>query len=248
MNKKKFFKSRQFSIRRTLDSEEEKLKKRSIFLGTLTFLLAIGIVIWGIPLLAKLAAFLDKLKPSSQVQNEKKEDQIPPFPPRFSYVPEATNSAVIFLSGFSEKQSQVEIYLNEDLLAKTVANESGEFFIEKIPLVEGKNSLYAIAIDEAGNRGEPSEKEVIIYDNSPPELIIESPSNQTTVYESIIEIKGKTESEAKVTVNDHLVLTESDGSFSYKYELAAGRNEINIIAKDPAGNKKEEKLIITYRP
>jgi WD40 repeat protein len=248
MNQKKFFRTRRLPSKKNTDFEEEKLKKRSIFLGVLTLILGAGIIIWGVPLLVRLASFLDNLKSSSQNQDAGKEDQIPPLPPRFSYIPEATNSATISLTGFSEKGSQVKIYVDDELLVETNADEEGEFSVEKIFLNEDKNTIYGIAIDEAGNNSEPSEKATIVFDNQPPQLTIESPADRETLYEPTVEIKGKTDPEAKLTVNDHLVLLESDGAFSYRYELATGGNEINIISQDPAGNKTEKKLTITYHP
>lgn len=241
-------KSRRFRfVRREGIDQEAKIRKRAILFGFLTLILLVVIVFWGIPFLIRFAAFLGEVRQTTE--SEVVEDKIPPSSPQFSAVPEATNSAVINLSGFSEPNSKVEIYLNDKLVAETQANQDGEIQVEKIFLRKGKNILYAVAIDEAKNKSEPSETIEILFDDEPPELEIISPADNETVYEQKIEIKGKTESDQiKVTVNDHLVLLEKEGEFTYAYELAEGKNEIEIVAEDPAGNKTEKKITITYKP
>lgn len=241
-------KPRKFRFVRRGESEQEaKIQKRAILFGFLTLILLVAIALWGIPFLIRFAAFLGEVRQTTE--SEVTEDKIPPPSPQFSAIPEATNSALINLSGFSEPNSKVKIYLNDQLVAETQADQNGEIQIEKIHLQKGKNVLYAVAIDEARNESEPSEAIEILFDDKPPNLEISSPADNETVYDQKIEIKGETESDQiKVTVNDHLVLVEKEGKFTYTYELAEGENKINIIAEDPAGNKTEKTLTVTYKP
>ena len=85
--------------------------------------------------------------------------------------------------------------------------------------------------------------------DQPPDLEINQPGENETVYQSNLEIKGKTESsEIKITVNDRLVVLEKEGEFNYLYELSEGENLIKVIAQDSAGNETEKELAVTYRP
>ncbi len=249
MDRKRLFKAKDRRITRGYNksTEEEKFRKRTIFFGGLTLLLGLAIVVWGIPFFIRLAELLDEKKnvSDSQVLNE---DLIPPVPPRFAYVPEATNSASIPLIGYSEKNSSVEVFLNDELAVKTEADEEGEFNIEKIFLDPGENSLYSYAIDESGNTSDKSGLYSIIFDNIKPELEIEAPSGNETVYEQNLQIKGKSEPNARITVNGSLVLPDSDGNFIFDYELATDKNEISIIAQDSAGNVVSKNFTITYHP
>jgi len=217
-----------------------------MFFGALTLLFAGALVVWGIPFFVRLADFLGQAKNKSQEQAASREDQIPPLPPRFVFIPEATNSASIPLKGFSERGSQVQLYLNNKMVAETDTDEEGEFSLEKIILSLGENNIKAKAIDKAGNESELSAKSLIVYDNKPPILEMESPEDGSTIYDQTIEIKGKTDPDAKVTVNEHLVIVESDGNFVYQFEMAEGKNDIQILAQDLAGNKTEKKLTVTY--
>jgi len=244
--RKKSFVSRRFTAREKL-AEEKKSRRLAIFLGIVTLLVIVGLIFWGIPLLIHLASFLNTIEKSEPEQSL--EDTIPPVPPQFAAVPEATYTATIKIGGSSEPESKVEIYLNDKLLLVTEANGEGKFEVEKIPLQEGENLLSALAIDAAGNKSTSSEKVKVVFDNKPPELEIIEPENEAVVYEQKVEIKGKVESEdIRVTVNDHLVVIEKEGSFAYPFELQEGKNEVTIIAEDLAGNKTEKKLEITYRP
>ncbi len=158
-------------------------------------------------------------------------------------------SAYIKINGSSEPESKVEIYLNQQLILDTEADEEGEFQVAKINLDKGINYLSAKALDKAGNESETSQEIKIAYDDQPPTIEINQPGEEETVYQQSLEIKGKTESdEIKITVNDHLVVLEKEGEFNYLYELSEGKNSIKIVAQDLAGNQTEKDLSITYSP
>ena len=85
MDRKRLFKIKDKRITQgyNRNSEEDKVRKKTIFFGGLTLLLGLAIVIWGIPFFIRLAELLDEKKnvSDSQVLNE---DVIPPVPPRFA--------------------------------------------------------------------------------------------------------------------------------------------------------------------
>jgi len=224
---------------------ENKSKRMAVVLGLLTLIFITIIILWGIPILANLAGFLGELKNSEQPTVS--EDTIPPVPPRFAAVPEATNSAVTNIDGSSEPKSRIDIYLNNELLVTTEADEEGEFHLEKVSLKRGENTLSAFAFDNAENQSNSSEEIKIIFDDTPPDLEISQPKEEETVYEQKIEIRGKTESEEiRITINEHLVMVEKEGNFIYPFELTEGENKIKIAAEDLAGNKTEKELSIVY--
>jgi hypothetical protein len=235
---------RSFVVRRETITDEKRTRNRAIFLGFLTLLLIIVLALWGVPFLIRFASFLGDIK----TENEPvvADDTIPPLPPQFSFVPEATNSSILVISGFAEQGADVEVYFNDELLTETRADENGEFQIEKISLNIGKNDLFALATDEAGNLSDKSKVLEVIYDNEPPNLDIQYPEDGLTVYEQQLEIRGVTEPEAKVTINDYLVMTESDGIFSHIVDLSEGDNQIVIVSEDIAGNKTEKTLTVNY--
>lgn len=242
--KKRFYRQKKFQVKTSL-SEEEKIRRRAIVFGLLTIAFGTAIIIWGIPLFVRLVVTLSNIK--SETEEVINEDVIPPPVPRLSFVPEATNSAILSISGFTEPGSRVKIKFNGEEF-NTEADEEGKFLIEKLTLEQGKNEISAQAIDKAGNESDYSEPLEIIYDNDPPKLEIESPQDGSAVEEQNIEIKGKAEPEARVLVNDHLVIVDEEGKFVTKLILREGGNEITVVAQDRAGNKTEKKISVTYLP
>lgn len=72
------------------------------------------------------------------------------------------------------------------------------------------------------------------------ELTVDIPDNLVTDKESLL-VKGKTNRDAKVTINDIEVLVSSSGYFAKIINLKQGENLIVVRAFDSAGNSKEIK-------
>lgn len=233
-----------FRVRKRL-TEEDRIRNRAIVFGLLTVILAVVFVIWGFPLFVRVVGFLGDLK--SRSEENLVGDTIPPIAPRISYIPEATNSATMPLSGFTEPNVKVVVSFNQEII-ETSANEEGNFSVEKIILTEGENSLSLWAEDEAENKSEATEVFEIIYDIQPPDLNIEFPQNKVALEEQNIEVKGQTEPSARVLVNDHVVIIDEVGGFVENLTLREGGNEIVIIAQDNAGNETKESISVTYLP
>lgn len=66
---------------------------------------------------------------------------------------------------------------------------------------------------------------------SPPDLIIVYPEDNLVTASTNIEIQGKTEIEAEVTVNNELVLTDKQGYFKKEISLNNGVNTVHITSK-----------------
>jgi len=234
-----------FSSRKRSLSEEDEIRRRAIIFGILTILLAAAIIFWGVPLFIKLVGFLGDLK--SEKEGVAEEDVIPPPVPRLPYIPEATNSAILSVSGFTEPKAKVTVNFNQEAIG-TEADEDGNFSLKKLTLSKGTNTLSFWATDEAGNQSEETDAFEIIYDTQPPDLEIQSPENNQAVEEQTIEVKGRTETDARVLVNDHVVIVGKEGEFSTKVTLKEGGNEIVVLAQDKAGNQEEKKINVTYLP
>lgn len=75
-----------------------------------------------------------------------------------------------------------------------------------------------------------------------PVLEIESPKNQTVVTEKRIDVLGKTDPDATVTVQGVSVLVRSDGKFFDQVNLEPGVNTITIVATSRIGKTKTATL------
>lgn len=65
----------------------------------------------------------------------------------------------------------------------------------------------------------------------PPDLIITHPVGNLLITDNYIDIKGWTEAETEVKINDSLVLSDDGGHFSQTVNLKKGLNTITITAK-----------------
>jgi len=71
--------------------------------------------------------------------------------------------------------------------------------------------------------------------NQPPGLSVDSPFNQLVVHERRVDILGKTDPDATVTVNGINVLVRGDGKFFDQIQLDSGVNKITIVATSRFG-------------
>ncbi len=70
--------------------------------------------------------------------------------------------------------------------------------------------------------------------NQPPNLVVSWP-NENTLVSDVIELNGKTNSEATVRINQDLVVVDLEGNFSKKIPLKQGETKITIESKSPSG-------------
>jgi cytoskeletal protein RodZ len=69
----------------------------------------------------------------------------------------------------------------------------------------------------------------------PPVLFIDSPSDQAVVAEKRIEVFGKTDPDATLTINGISVIVRADGKFFDQIALEGGVNKLTIIATSRLG-------------
>lgn len=224
--------------------------------GVLLLILSIGLFLFllfgGIPLLIQFAALVGNLKsPSVPIAQE---DKTPPVPPSFNPpLPEYTQSEKIIVTGRAEAGSTLKVYKNDIKIKEILIDDSSKFSLE-IPIDKGENTIWATATDSAGNESGLSSSFRVIYGKEPPKLNITRPSDNEAFYDpdKTITVEGnierKEDIDIKVTVNDRLTIVGSDGKFSVKVNLSEGQNTLTVTAEDPAGNKTEKTLTVSYTP
>ncbi len=75
--------------------------------------------------------------------------------------------------------------------------------------------------------------------NHPPKLIVNWPQ-----YSQIVEIKGTTNIESTVTINQDQVVVDQDGNFAKKMELSTSEAKIVVQSTSPAGKSTVEEKIL----
>lgn len=204
-------------------------------------------VMFGIPVLVKLAVFIGDM--NSVRQGGGKTDLIPPAPPIVEISYTATNSAVQNIGGYSEGGARVVVTRNSKPLGSVEAGEDGRFEVTSVRLDEGDNVFAAVAVDPAGNKSGESQTVNLKYLADPPKLDVDSPADGVEVTGSNrLEVVGKTDSGARLTINDRWVSVNASGEFKWQFTLVAGENRLKIAATDGAGNRAEKELVVNYKP
>jgi DNA-binding beta-propeller fold protein YncE len=86
---------------------------------------------------------------------------------------------------------------------------------------------------------------VMEKDTTPPELEIGVVPG--VVYTEELTIRGLTEAQALVTINDELVSLNDNGTFIHTIKLKKGENLIVVIAKDLAGNETRQEFTVSFK-
>jgi len=226
-------------------TEEKRNIRTAVLLGGFTIVLIFGVFIFGLPTVAKFAAFLADLRKSGEPVEIN--DTTPPAPPRFDPLPEATNKMSVEVLGESEPGATVILIFNGEN-EEVVANNEGSFR-RTFELNKGENTLRASAKDSSGNESQKTDAVSIIFDDDEPSLEISSPSDGSSFFGSKqrqLVIEGSTDPGSSLSINDRFVLVEEDGSFAFATTLSEGENTFNLKALDKAGNQTEKSFKVTF--
>jgi len=233
--------------RSRLTTQLENKTKRNL---TITIIAIVVIVIllvqFGVPLLTSISYMIA----GSKNNEEAIQKTAYIAPPTLDNTFDATNSARVTIAGSSIAKASIELFVNNNKIDSTQVGNTNTFEFENIALKQGKNTLKARVLSENNQTSEFSNEISIVYLHKAPELSIESPSDgqEFSKENKTIEVKGKTESGTKITVNDFWAIVHDTGDYSYTLVLKDGDNQIKVIATDEGGNKTEKLLQVKYNP
>lgn len=235
----------EFKRSRLKRNTEEQVTRKTVFLGLLTVVLSVLILSYGLPVLIKFSVFLGEGKSKKADQTEEK--ILPPLAPRLIVPYEATNSSEIKISGFAEKLVKVELFKGEVSIGETMVTEEGEFVFNHIKLDEGNNDFNAVASTEEAGSGDGSKTITVVYDKVAPKLELTNPSEESlTVDSADFDIIGVTDLGSSVSINNRIASVDNSGNFKLKWQLNMGKNDLEVISTDAAGNQTKKKISITY--
>ena len=226
--------------------EENRNLQKSVWL-VLAIVGIMGLLaVYGLPLLVRSAVWFGNMRANSS--NRDKSDLIPPGPPFLIITYTATNSAQLLIRGTAEPKSSVFFTLNFQPAGKTGVGDEGVFEYDGIILDEGNNAISAVAVDEEGNRSQPSKPLGVWYANKAPDLTVDTPVDGQKFFgsNSRIEIKGVVALQTKLTINNRIMIVGGDGKFSTFYGLTEGENTLVFQAEDQAGNQTRKEIKVSY--
>ena len=151
-----------------------------------------------------------------------------------------TNTPNITVTGSTEANATVEVFVNGMSAGNTRADLNGSFTILVNLTIDGEYTIFAIATDEAGHTGDNSNAVNVTLDTIPPNppTLDPLPSLVNTLK---ITVSGTSEvgTTVEVFVNDvssATTTTDSEGKFSVLVDLKDRYNNITARATDEAGN------------
>jgi len=234
----------EFKRSRLERKKDEQVTKKTVFLGFLTVLIFVLVIVFGLPLLIKFSILLGNTKSQKDTASE---NIVPPLAPRLIIPFEATSSGKIKIDGFAESGSVVELLKNDESIGKTEVSTDGNFSFENIELNEGENNFSAIATKDVGGSSDVSKVASVLFDVQPPQLTMSNPSEDSlTVDSADFDIIGKSEKGVNVTINGKVATVDADGNFKLKIQLNSGKNDIEVVIKDTALNETRKTVSITY--
>ena len=233
--------------RSRLSKKSERKSTQTLVLSVLGIAAVLFLLFrYGIPLISDASFLFGRVTSSPKTDDSSKKDEDKHVPsPDLDSLPKATKEQNITITGTSLSSLKVSIYLNGSKDNETEVSDDGTFEFS-VELSERDNIIKAKAFNDKGE-SDFSDSVSINYKKSGPELSIDSPSDNADLKgQNPIEVKGKTDPDVTVTINDFQAVTSSDGTYSYLLTLKGGGNEIKAIAVDLAGNKTEKIIRVNY--
>ena len=135
-------------------------------------------------------------------------------------------------------------------MTETIADKEGRFVFSDVNLRVGENEIYTVAGDDKGNTSDRSNVFVVSFDQSAPQLTVETPSESDRFFDNDnpITVAGQAEAEVTVKINGRIVKAGDDGSFTTQLTLEEGDNQIEVLAVDRAENETVKLVTVNYTP
>lgn len=215
------------------------------------FIIAIIILIFvafqfGPGILNLIAQFTGSKTTINNITNEENTLEAP----FIDSIPEATDSAVINISGSSTySDAQVELYVNDDLSDTTPLSADQKFTFTNVRLTEGQNIIKA-RVKKGSETSTYTRSYYVSYSQGTPKLEITSPSDNQEFKrgDQTIIVQGTTDPENIVTVNGFRAIVDSSGNFTYNLNLSEGDNNLEIKAQNKSGKTTDKKIKVSFRP
>ncbi len=234
------------SRRSRLSLRTERKTRKTIILTSLGILIIVILLVkFGTNILVGFSVFLagnaNSLPSGSKNLNS---DYI--TPPTLNPLPLATNSAQIVIAGKAEKQEKIILYINDNILDNTVADNNGIFSFSQT-LTQGESRI-KVKAEKDNKSSDFSSTYLVSFKNNAPSLTVDSPSDGQSFSkdQNSVSVTGKTDSNTTVTVNGFWAIINENNTYSYTLPLQNGENQIKVVSTDLAGNKTEKNLKVNY--
>jgi|GEM_PF-5751939 len=165
-----------------------------------------------------------------------------PKPPslQVNWPAQAVNRAEARVSGQVGPGGTATLYLN----GKRVAGSFTGRFDAPLTLVPGMNRLKVVA---AAANGDTAQQEAnVLLDDIAPELRVSNLQTGATLSAAPFTIRGTVEPGAALVLNGTPVSVQADGSFAAVLRPVTGSTQVELVARDKAGNTKTFRATVTF--
>ncbi|KKQ24024.1 MAG: Polymorphic outer membrane protein [Candidatus Roizmanbacteria bacterium GW2011_GWC2_37_13] len=162
-------------------------------------------------------------------------------------IPTATNSAKFIISGSVINYEKLAFFLNGEKVKEIDLKSSDNFSEEIGDLEKGSNKVYIKASSSDNKSKKTTNTYSVLFKEEKPKLDITQPKDKETISQSEILLKGLTDKEVFIRVNDLPVVVDAVGNFQTNIRLKEGENLIEIVASDIAGNIETKNLNVIYQ-
>ena len=164
-------------------------------------------------------------------------------PPTLDVADQSTANPSFSVAGTAATGAQVRIYVNgTEQVTLNVAQDGT--FTGLVTLVEGQNSVHAVAFNQFSTSG-PSQTATVTLDTIPPVITLTEPisGNRISAYPVF---KGSINELATLTIAGQLINIAADNTFSHgPVTLTEGANSLSMVATDTAGNQGNQSINLT---
>lgn len=202
-------------------------------------------IFFGVKLLVNFSLFVEKKNDVSANEQSNNEIMVAPI---LDPIVSATNSASIDVTGIAGSGDYVTLYVNGKQLKKADIKDDNTFAFRDVDLDKGDNIIKAKAFNDDKKESKFSDSESVTYSNKQPSLSVDFPSDGETYHKdnNPLQVRGKTDKNVRVTINDFWAMVNDDGNYYYNLPLQNGDNQITVVATDDAGNKTTKSLKVSF--
>ncbi|MBI4092058.1 MAG: hypothetical protein HY427_02535 [Candidatus Levybacteria bacterium] len=233
-----------------LSRRSEKHNRKQLYASVIGIVVVIFVVLnFGPLLISGFGGFIDTLTgKSKQVTSFQSDADLQP--PQLDPLPQGTTEELIAVMGRAfYADGKVELFLNNSSYEIVRLNNSQDFEIEDVKLEQGENTL-RVRMIRNNKKSDFSQDYKISYLKDEPKLEISFPTDGAgfSKADQEINIRGTTDPENTIRVNDFIAIVDTDGNFSYVFKLKEGENKIKVVATNLAGKTTEKELTVSYSP
>jgi len=145
------------------------------------------------------------------------------------------------ITGQAERDSEVSIIIDGELIAVVVTDANGEWSYTPDSLSDGEHTVTAISTDAAGNSSDASQEVDFIIDTQAPDAPTINDLDSTNDTSPTITGEGEAGSTITISVDGKVVgetTANENAEWTYTLEeaLSEGEHEVNATSTDKAGN------------